>query len=246
MNPINYQLLSASQLYAFVQAVLSNFNLETMPEGIVKSHLQMVAQLHAQFGLGFERNSKDPYALEEEQKDLLRDKYFNGMKNYVNSFLASDVAAEVLAAEQISAVIDKHGRNAASLSNAKETTALKLMLNELERDLMPQIETLQATKRVQLLKAAQADFEATVTLRYANKSEKEPTTTQFRKELIERFRKLLNALEVDFEATHNATIGGYIARIDELIADTMASAKGVKTRRDNEPGESEQPEPPTA
>ena len=68
----------------------------------------------------------------------------------------------------------------------------------------------------------------------------------FRKELIERFRKLLNALEVDFEATHNATIGGYIARIDELIADTMASAKGVKTRRDNEPGESEQPEPPTA
>lgn len=247
MNSINFRLLNASQLNAFVRTALSNFNLETMPPSVIKTLAERVVEVLALFGLGFERNPKDPYALEDEQKDALRDKYFNGLRHYVMSFLASPEADEQKAAEQILEVIYKHGRNAASMTDAKETTALTLMVAELERNLVPQLETIKAAQRVALLKAAQADYEATVTTRYANKAVEMPSTTKYRKELEDRFRKLLNALEADFEATNDAAVGTYIARIDELIAATMAAAKGSKTRRDNgDDDEPELPEPPTA
>ncbi len=238
MEKINYHYLDGSQLNTFVRTLLSFFNVESMSEGVIKTLAGKLITALDLFAKGFEYDAKNPYTTVLNEKDTLRDKYFIGFKNYLKSFLASDEPTEVDAAEKMLDLIDKHGSDAASLGYAKETTALTGLISELDSECSSELELLGAGTRIERLRTAQADFEEAVNAGITEGAVELPTITKYRPALITAVNKLLNALDSDYDATADETVGSYISRINELITTTMATAKAVKTRRDNQTKES--------
>lgn len=233
-NQLNFSMLTGSQLNTFVRSLLALFNLPALADGVIKTLVGKLTDTLSLFAKGFDRDSKDPYTKAVDEKDTLRDKYFNGLKNYVKSFLSSDNDDEVVAANKLIGVMIKHGWSAASLSNSNETSALTSLLSELDNNCNAETTLLNATLHIERIRTAQAEFEETVKARIENGSTELPSITKYRPALIDAVKKLINALESDYEATNDANIGSTIGKIDELILKTTSTVKASKTRSDNQ------------
>lgn len=236
-NKLNFSMLSGSILYAFGQKCLSLFDPAKISNPMLQALFRTVHQALTNFGKGFEYDSKDPNTPIIEQKDALRDRYYNGLKSYIRTFLYSDLQEQVDAAGKLLAVMRRHGMQVTRMNLDEETTAITSLISELREKWVPETSLLDTTEWIEKLDQAQNGFNEAVKVRNQQGSRELPTITQYRPEVIRSLKSWFSALELQHEVSPDPLVKDLLDQIDDLIGRTMATAKAGSTRRENRNGE---------
>jgi hypothetical protein len=234
-NKLNYNLMSGSELHAFVRNLYALYTVEKTTDPLLSRLVGKVDILLSDFLKGFEYDAKDPLTVETVEKDLLRDKYWNGFKNYVKSFVQHPDASKAAAAVKIESAIKRYGWTANRFSLDEESTAILGLLNELGEKFAAEVAALQV-QDIWLTPLAQAQdaFDAVQTRRVENGAVYMPSQKQFRKPLIEAVNRLIGTTETVAEDSNDAVLKKLVQEVDELIGRTMVTHKATATRGQND------------
>jgi hypothetical protein len=234
-NKLNFSYFTGNSLFAFVRALLKIIDSSKFPDGLLKALLVKVESIYAYFSKGVEYDSKDPLTISAIEKDTLRDKYYNGMKNFIKSFLNSPDQQKALAAEKLVAVIKKYGWDAARYSFDKETTAITKCIEDMITNHPREVTALALMESwITPLTEAQEAFEMVQLQRVENGATDVPTVSQYRTPLRKAVRILIETLDTTASNSNDETIKGYAEQVDELIGRTMATLKSSASRSDND------------
>lgn len=231
---MNYRLLQGTDLDGFMRKLLPILVPDDLPQGSIRLLLSQLTASYAQFSQGFQRNATDPFTKLVDDKDLGRDKRWSSLKNYIKSYITSDVDAEVVAADRLLAVIRKYGWTAERFSYTEESTAIVGLVAELNDKFQPEMTLLNASSHVSKLDLAQKAFEEAQNQQVEGNSIEEPTLTAFRKPMIDLLKMMFQSIDTELKMAPTDALKAISAKIDVLIVDAMAIARARITRRENQ------------
>jgi hypothetical protein len=240
MNEVmNYKLLLGTELDGFMRKLLPVLVPDDLPQGSIRLLVTQLTASYALFSQGFQHNAKDPFASLVEEKDLARDKRLSSFKNYIKSYITSDVDAEVAAAERVLAVIRRYGWQAESFNYTQESTAIVGLLDELGSKFQPEITLLKASGHSSKLDLAQKAFEEAQNQQVVGNAVVTPTLTAYRKPMVGLLKMLFQAIDTELRMAPTDALKAMSDKIDVLMANAMAIAKARGTRRENQTEEEE-------
>jgi hypothetical protein len=233
-NKVNYQLLSGGQLHAYATNLIALYTPEKTTEPLLQRLIAKATTTAADFLKGFEYDAKDPLTVETADTDLLRDKYWNGFKNYIKSYASHPDKAKATAATKIEAVIKRYGWSANRFSYDEESTAIVGLLSELGEKFAAEVALLEVqTMWLTPLAQTQKAFESLITRRVQNGAVEMPSQRQYRKPLIEALNRLIRTTETLADDSQDAPLLQLLEEIDELNERTMQAHKAEATRNKN-------------
>ncbi|WP_163713221.1 DUF6261 family protein [Mangrovibacterium lignilyticum] len=233
-NGLNFNYFNGAAFYAFVRALLNIVDSTKLSDGVLHSLAVKLETIYQSFSKGVEYDPKDPLTPVAAAADDKRDQYFNGMKSYISSFLKSPDGSIRAAAEKLEALIRKYGWSAQTYSYDEETTAIAKCIEEMNAYYAAEVALLNLPVMwLTPLTEAQAGFEAIQEQRIQKGAIEVPTVSKYRTPLRLAIIKLVETLETFAEETGDVAMQTYVAEIDELIGETMATLKASKTREEN-------------
>lgn len=233
-NKVNYQLLSGGQLHAYATNLIALYTPDKTTEPLMLRLVAKATTTAASFLKGFEYDAKDPLTVKTVDTDLLRDKFWNGFKNYIKSFVNHPDTAKATAAAKIEAVIKRYGWSANRFGYDEESTAIVGLLSELGDKFAAEVALLEVqTMWLTPLAQTQKAFEALITQRVQNGAVEMPSQRQYRKPLIEALNRLIRTTETLADDSQDAPLLQLLEEIDGLNERTMQAHKAEATRNQN-------------
>jgi hypothetical protein len=161
-------------------------------------------------------------------RDVLRDRYINGIKKVVNGYTYHYDENVVKAALIIEACIDKYGSNIAKQSLVTETASLNKLAVDFETDdkVKAALALLNLTNWGGVLKQTNVDFNDTYLARNVEYAERpEGDMLELRKVVEAKFDVLKRHIEGHNLFTPSAAYDSLINKINSLIDQYVATAK---------------------
>ncbi len=231
--PINYSLLTSKELFTFIIRVVALFTGKVLNGTGLDVFFKNLKDALNPFSNALERETKDPFTEKLAQKDSERDEGFLAFRNYVEACSHRNKAGWHDAATKILAIIKKHGWSAAHFGNKKETAAITNITSEIRTKCGAEVTLLDANDWLTELEVAQQAFETTMNESVVPPVANEPTIAETRPKVTEALKSLFSMISLQYTATGNAQLAEYAKSINDLIAQTMTSAKANATRVDN-------------
>ena len=154
-------------------------------------------------------------AKEVEHKDSIRDNFFLALRTHIDNFKRHDAEEKRQASSKLLAILNKDGKGIYNESYSVESASLKSTIIEFDLNHSANIELLAATEWYQLMKAAQIDFETTLSKVNAEVADKKviASASNTRKPLEEAIRKLFNFIPLHQEMTNSPELADMIRKI---------------------------------
>ena len=213
MIKISLSKLGNDELYTFIKRIenlLSKFNVELL--GILL-YVNLFLSKLAIYSASYEKQSAS--AKEVEHKDSIRDNFFLALRTHIDNFKRHDAEEKRQASSKLLAILNKDGKGIYNESYSVESASLESTIKEFDLNYSADIELLAATEWYQLMKAAQLDFETTLSKVNAEVADKKviASATNTRKPLEEAIRKLFNFIPMQQEMTNSPELADMIRKI---------------------------------
>lgn len=241
ITPVNYSLLSSKELFTFILRVIAILTGKVLEGSGLDAFFKNLKDAFNPFSKAMERESKDPYTEILALKDADRNEGFLAFRNYVESCSHRLKAGYHDAAVNILAIIRKHGWSAPHLGKKKETAALVNMISEIKTKCTAELTLLAAAEWLNELEVAQQAYETTMKESVAPAVSDEPTIVGTRPAATNAVKSLISEISLQYAATGNAQMGDLAKSLDDLIVQTMTSAKANATREEKKKNENSQP-----
>ena len=237
---INYSLLSSNEFYTFNLRVLELFAGKNLEATGIEVFVEKLRDVSVPFGKAFERESRDPYTQMLIQADAGRDECHFAFRNYVEACSHRNKPGWHDAAIKIMEVIRKHGWSAAHFGYKAETAAITSTISELRSKYEAELTLIAATDWLNELDEAQQIF-ANIAKDSVAPKEDEPTIAGTRPSVTRALRSLFGMITLQYEAAGSIALADYAKSINDLIVQSMTSAKANATRVENKKNENAQP-----
>jgi hypothetical protein len=213
MIKIALSKLGNDELYTFgirIENLLSKFNVELL--GILL-YVNLFLSKLVIYSKSYEKQSAGAKVV--EHKDSIRDNYFLALRTHVENFKRHDTVEKRQASSKLLAILNKDGKGIYKESYSVESASLETTIKKFDLNHSADLELLMATEWYQLMKAAQIDFETTLSKVIAEVADKKVTASasNTRKPLEEAIRKLFNFLPLHQEMTDSPELADMIRRI---------------------------------
>ena len=233
-NQLNFSYFNGATLFAFVRTLLKIVDSTKLTQDVLHSLAVKLESVYQLFSRGVEYDPKDPMTTKALVADEKRDQYYTGMKTYIHAFLKNPDATVRRAGETLEAVIRKYGWSAEQYSYDAETTAVSKCIEEINGYYATEAALLNLPAMwLTALTDAQAEFEAIQEQRIQTGTLEVPTVSKYRTPLRRAIVRLVETLETFAEETSDADLNSYVAQIDTLIGQTMATLKAIESRQEN-------------
>ncbi|TAJ13602.1 hypothetical protein DMA11_08570 [Marinilabiliaceae bacterium JC017] len=233
IKTINYSLLLSRVLFTLAQRCLTLYNEFLTEDNGLKVFRDKLAEVFGHYAQAFERETSSPYTERKANKDNKRDNAFIAFRTYIEACSYHDFENWIEYAEDILAVIQKHGWTAYKLGYKKETAALTNLVSEIRNKHEVALNALSADIWLDELEAANEAFEA-VKKESVTNTTTEATISETRPELEQAMRSLFTMTDLLYQANPTDGLKKLITDLNELISQTMATAKAAATRRRNQ------------
>ena len=213
MIKIALSRLGNDELYTFgnrIEKLLSTFNVD--PLGILL-YVNLFLSKLVIYSESYEKQNAS--AKEVEHKDSIRDNFFLALRTHIDNFKRHDAEEKRQASSKLLAILNKDGKGIYNESYSVESASLKSTIIEFDLNHSANIELLAATEWYQLMKAAQIDFETTLSKVNAEVADKKviASASNTRKPLEEAIRKLFNFIPLHQEMTNSPELADMIRKI---------------------------------
>ena len=213
MIKIALSRLGNDELYTFanrIENLLSTFNVKRL--GILL-YVNLFLSKLVIYSASYEKQSAS--AKEVEHKDSIRDNFFLALRTHIDNFKRHDAEEKRQASSKLLAILNKDGKGIYNESYSVESASLESSIIEFDLNHSADIELLAATEWYQLMKAAQIDFEITLSKVNAEVADKKviASASNTRKPLEEAIRKLFNFIPLHQEITNSPELADMIRKI---------------------------------
>ncbi len=207
--------LGNDQLYTFggrIKNLLENFNAEAL--GILFFVTLFLEKLVI-FEVSYEKENAEAKLV--ATKDAIRDNNYVALRNHIKNYKRHDSEEKRRIAKNLLQILNKDGNQIYRERYSIESASLKSTIKEFDAKHLADLELLYATEWYEMLKAAQVDFEKTVT--EVNEASADQalivSATTSRKELEEAIRKLFRIIPMRQEETESPKLADMIRKIQK-------------------------------
>ena len=213
MIKISLSKLGNDELYTFIKRIenlLSKFNVELL--GILL-YVNLFLSKLAIYSASYEKQSAS--AKEVEHKDSIRDNFFLAVRTHIDNFKRHDSAEKRQASGKLLSILNKDGKGIYNESYSVETASLESTIIEFDLNHSADLELLAASEWYQLMKAAQLDFETTLSKVNAEVADKRviDSASNTRKPLEDAIRMLFNFIPMHQKMTNSPELADMIRKI---------------------------------
>ncbi|TAJ15675.1 hypothetical protein DMA11_00270 [Marinilabiliaceae bacterium JC017] len=235
MKKVAYYLFSHNGLFTFVKRLLAIVEEKDAATLGLAVFVDMVKRLFSNFDKALKRDMVDPFTVKVGEADQERDNRFLGFKNYVNACRYRKSEAWQQAAEQIGRAIERYGGDLYRMANAEESAAIRNLVSDLNTEpLLTACNTIEAGAWISELTEAQEAFSLLEQQRVSETEANYFTLGETRKPLVAGTRSLLKMIELQQQASNNAELNQLVEQLNNLISQSMASARISHTLNEKE------------
>ena len=236
IETFNYALLPNDELYTLTQRVMTACNgLNLTDASPVKPLINVAGQAFEKFDLAFKRESKNSATPILRNLDEIRDEGFLAFRFCTEAWSHRANVEKREAALKILSVIRRYDWSAHALGDKTETAALANLMNDLRNNYAAEMTLLNLSEWFGEMEAAQVAYEKGVAENAANAPTDLPTLTITRPDLIKALKNLFSLISLLEPSMPEFT--PLIATINNLITQSLTSAKAAATRAANQKAE---------
>lgn len=216
MIAVSISTLSNADLFAFVSQVNNILSDTDADIPGIELYVNNFTERYIAYKESYENTSA--FAEQVLVKDTQRDDYFIALTTHIKNFKHHPDPKFRKKADELVAILNKEGNKVYQLSHNSETAALQEIIKTVDANYLPDMELLGALVWYNLLKEVEAEFELIMNdyVEKKKKTVKLDAATGIRKELESSVRKLLTFLPMQFELTHNETLGQLVDQLQQV------------------------------
>lgn len=233
IGSINFSLLTNEVLATFAQRSLSVYGDEAALDPAVAIFFTKAGACLKQYQKVFKRVDTKPYTEYKARIDSERDEAFIAFRNYVEACSHRDFDDWMRRAEVLLKVINRHGWSAWSEGYQKQSAIMTSLISELKGQHQETLERIEAVEWLDELVQKQEAFEQAEREGVSNVIAS-TTISETRPPLEEALRSLFSMTDLLCQATSSEDLAKIIAGLNNLISQTMATARATTTRQRNQ------------
>lgn len=230
----NFSLFPSKELFTFGKNSIALIDAKKTQIPVVVPFLLNAKTKNDNFQSALERESKNPYIINQSEKDKIRVDAFLAFRNFVESGTTRRKAGVSEAARIIVVVIRKHAWTIQSLGLKAKTAAITNIISEIKTKYAAELALIGGDELLDELTISQIEFESAAQKVLESASAiNGPTVAEARPELVAALKALFQIISLQEIAAPSAELTILVDSVNELITKSLSTVKATDTRAEN-------------
>lgn len=231
MERLSYYIVSHEELYTFTKTLLNLIAEHDLSATGIPAFVAPVQDSYNAFDKSLKRDYSNEITEQLAAADAVRDDRFIGLRMYVDAASYRGLAGWEEAASRIRKIIDRYGADLYKQGYATQSASVNNLLTDLQAEgAAADMALIEATPWADAVQAAQSGFETLFEQRMSEEQDDVLPIVESRKALVNDLRNLMNMIELQGQIAQGEAMPALISSIEQLVANTMATARASQTR----------------